>query len=293
MRIKKILSAIIMISSAVVYGQEHKTDLSKLQFNHLYIVVDSATFTQFLKNYFLHNEFANTDMGMPIFQKVDSTAKTIYIRGENTYIELMGPENKFKEPVGAVGVGFSWDTQIPFDYTIQDYIAKDSHNFLPFEKYEFSWDFKTHKTLWYQSYYVKEVSTKLATWYAFYNPGFLSDLFQERYFHYRRNDYLVKIYNENRILTDVVGITLQCAENDFERIVSEMNLLECKIISRTESSATYKIGELNFTLRVNSSAENSSIQSIAFKTKSKIAKTFTVGKIEITASDNKMIWHFN
>ena len=33
------------------------------------------------------------------------------MRFKSTYLEIMGPENRFKEKkIGSVGIGFSWDT---------------------------------------------------------------------------------------------------------------------------------------------------------------------------------------
>jgi len=286
-----LLAATVMILSSC--SSQNRGKKNDLKFNHLYVVVDAEIYNQFLTNDFVQNEFANSDMGMPNFQKIDNTAKTFYIRGENTYLELMGPENKFKEPVGAIGIGFSWDTQLPFTYNINDYLKVGKNNPPKFETFEFPWDFHDHKTVWYQASYTKAKSNNLSTWYSFYNPAFLSDLFKKNYTQYSNKDYLSKAYNPKKLLTDLVAVNLSCTKLDFDKIVNELKYLDSKIILKNGSSVTYQFQKFQLTIAPNNSASTSNVESITFKTKNTQSNNMIIEKIKIKNNDSKSIWEFH
>jgi len=110
---------ILFLSTIRLYAQNDK----ELKFNHIYVVIDSTSFNKIKtdKEFFA---LANIDSGMPNFDKIDSTSTTLYLRGKSTYIEIMGPNNKFNEKVGSIGIGFSWDTN---DISHNDF-SKKIHN---------------------------------------------------------------------------------------------------------------------------------------------------------------------
>ena len=41
------------------------------------------------------------------FAAVNGDDQALYFRGEQTYLDVFGPHNKFAEPVGKVGFGFA------------------------------------------------------------------------------------------------------------------------------------------------------------------------------------------
>jgi hypothetical protein len=78
-----------------------------VKFNHLYIVLDQATFESIRQSEFVTHQLAASDQGFPKFEPVDDQCQAIYLRGQDTYLELFGPQNKFNEPVGKIGLGWS------------------------------------------------------------------------------------------------------------------------------------------------------------------------------------------
>ncbi|WP_426752637.1 DUF5829 family protein [Myxococcus sp. Y35] len=73
--------------------------------NHLYVVLPAESFEALRALEFLSQEFAQVDGGLPRFEAPVPTAQSLYVRGQDTYLELLGPDNAFGEPVGKVGVG--------------------------------------------------------------------------------------------------------------------------------------------------------------------------------------------
>ncbi|QDZ63036.1 hypothetical protein EVD20_10785 [Elizabethkingia bruuniana] len=121
----KIFSLLILFVSMALSGQKSggNSDLKDLKVNHIYVVVDSTTFNALKQSNEL-NTLANQDKGLPNFLPLDNSATTIYMRFKSTYLEIMGPENRFKEKIGSIGIGFSWDT---FNSTL-DTVQKASRN---------------------------------------------------------------------------------------------------------------------------------------------------------------------
>ena len=149
----------------------------ELKFNHFYLVVDSITFNG-LKSSKLLESMINLDAGLPDFQPIDSTTSTIYLRGKNTYIEIMGPNNRFKEEVGSIGLGYSWDSSSPNDTLFESRIKSNSD--LEFKNYNVSRKFDGKEVSWFSAYY-SNLEGQIATWFAFYNTDFLTSLNHKSY----------------------------------------------------------------------------------------------------------------
>ena len=172
-------------------GSRGNSVLKDLKVNHIYVVVDSTTFNALKQSNEL-NTLANQDKGLPNFLPVDNSATTIYMRFRSTYLEIMGPENRFKEKIGSVGIGFSWDT---FNSTL-DTVQKSIQEFkdLRFQKSEANWSFGNKEILWY-SFFYSDLKGSIATWYAIYNPVFLNYLFNINYSGFKREDFLKKVFD--------------------------------------------------------------------------------------------------
>ncbi len=74
--------------------------------DHLYVVLDSTSYSAFLSDAFIREFYAGIDLGMPEFEPFNGSATSVYLRGRKEYIEILGPNNVFKEPVGQNGIGF-------------------------------------------------------------------------------------------------------------------------------------------------------------------------------------------
>ena len=47
------------------------------------------------------------DKRLPFFAPINANASECYLRGHKHYIEILGPNNIFNEPVGKSGIGFA------------------------------------------------------------------------------------------------------------------------------------------------------------------------------------------
>lgn len=78
--------------------------LPPLPLNHLYVVLPEPSFLALRAAPFLRR-LAAVDRGLPEFAAIDERADVLYLRGRETYLEIMGPGNHFHEPVHKVGIG--------------------------------------------------------------------------------------------------------------------------------------------------------------------------------------------
>lgn len=265
----------IFLVSNSIYGQE-----SDLKFNHLYVVTDSITFESIYRE-FKDSDLVNVDQGMPSFSPIDSNTTTIYIRGKHTYLELMSPNNKFNEPVGRVGLGFSFDTEYPFKANINNKMRNG--NCPEFEEYSYSHSLDNDKILWYKTYYDQKPSD-LAVWYAFYNPEFLAKLFTEEINQYRRQDFLKKCYNPDKLISDIKSIELDCNEADFNSIIAELKCLGIKPKSQSNSKTTLLIADVSLELSLKK-IEKTKINKISFSTKLSQNIDIKLGKLNLKGKD--------
>jgi hypothetical protein len=102
------LTSILLSSGEFkIYGDARP----QVYFNHVYHVFDRETFADILVSDFIKNEFANADTGLPDFAEPKPETGNIYLRGSNTYLEILGVNNRFKEPLGKGGIAFAVDGQ--------------------------------------------------------------------------------------------------------------------------------------------------------------------------------------
>jgi hypothetical protein len=263
------LIPVVLILSTGVFAQD-----KELKINHLYFVLDSSTFENIKASAQL-STLVNFDTGIPKFEPIDSSSTTIYLRGKSTYIEIMGPANKFKEKVGSIGIGFSWDTH---DFSNNKFEDKLENNpSLNFNKYETRWDFGNKQVLWYTAFYT-DLKSHIATWYAYYNPEFLSYLYHSDYSIFTRELFLAKAYNSNKEIIDLSEITLNCNAQDYTKLTSELNCFVARAKKITSNSATFKIDNVNLKIMLTSNAQ-SIIKSLKFRTKHNISKRIALGNI--------------
>lgn len=82
--------------------------------NHVYVVLDRATFDAIRDNAPLTAILGPGDTGLPAYAQVERGADRFFLRGQQTYLELFAPENRFDEPLGKVGIGVGTDTAAAF-----------------------------------------------------------------------------------------------------------------------------------------------------------------------------------
>lgn len=277
---KKLLLLLILSFLTInLYAQDNE-----LKFNHIYFVIDSASFNKIKadKEFFT---LANIDKGIPNFDKIDSTSTTLYLRGQSTYIEIMGPNNRFKEEVGSVGLGFSWDTNDISNNDFNKKIIREPN--VKFFSFEAKRKFDTNEVLWFTSFYTK-LKGFITTWFAYYNPDFLSNLFQEDHSVFKRELFLKKAYNKDKPITDLSKITINCSTDDFKKLTTELDLFYLKEKKVMTDFAVYTIDNVKLTL-YKFKKTKSALKSLVFKTKNTIDIKKDFGSVALKGTKNKLI----
>lgn len=280
---KKLVLLILSFFTMTSYSQD-----KELKLNHIYFVIDSSTFNKIKYNKKLHN-LVNIDKGIPSFDKIDSTSTTLYLRGKSTYIEIMGPNNKFNEKVGSMGLGFSWDTNDTINNNFSKKTVKTSN--IKFISSDAKWMFANNEVLWFTAFYT-ELKGFISTWYAYYNPKFLSGLFGQEHSTFTRELFLKNAYSKEKPITDLAEIILNCSGEDFTKITTELSSFSLKSKNVKSRSAVYYLGTVKLTLK-KANDNKSSIKTLKFATKSQIdKKTNDYGNIELINMNNNVIFNF-
>ena len=183
----------------------------EVKFNHLYVVLSQADFESLRSSDFLLNQFTASDQGFPKFLPVDDQCQSIYLRGQDTYIELFGPENKFGEPVGKIGVGWTVEKVGELD-VLQGLLTKDSPD--SFTRVLNHWDFDREGAAvnWYHSLFRNQPSTCDAVWwFSETHVDFIPALYPDTSADgdcISRRDFLKSRYDATRILKNFTNLTI-------------------------------------------------------------------------------------
>lgn len=271
-----------LICCCKAYGQDET-----LKLNHIYFVLDAATFEKIKSNKELI-AWGNWDKGLPNFDPIDQKNTTAYLRGKSTYLEIMGPDNKFGEKKGAVGIGFSWDVHGQFS---DDLAKKQKNEGLKFERSESKWDFGTGKMLWYSSYYTK-LKGSVATWYAFYNPDFLSNLYRKPYTSFTREDFLRNRSDNTKLITDISGMVLDCSSADYDKIIEEMTAFGIRKKASGKTFIIFDVDSIDIRLHL-TNREKTAIRELRLKTQAQPAENFTIENLEFKNTPGELVIKFN
>lgn len=83
--------------------------------NHVYVVLDEATFAAIRESRELLGLLGRSDGGLPDYAPPPPATDRIFFRGRQTYLELFAPNNRFREPVGKVGLALGFDQPVRFN----------------------------------------------------------------------------------------------------------------------------------------------------------------------------------
>jgi len=268
-------------------------DVSKLAFNHLYVVVDSLTYATITDNNRWNKTYASLDSGLPSFSPVDSNSTSTYIRGHKHYIEILGPNNTYNEPVGKSGIGFELiNHDEHFHLGIKPKLKKDSITFLSLEN-TVKMNLSSGKKTWFKAYYSPSKGTALHTWYGFYNPSFLDEFYNTPHQAYLREQFLKQVYNDNMLFNGVQTITMLCTANDFERIGQEMRHLGQKLQDRKGDTLVISSGDINLKIAHSDSIEYSHITHIKCRLNDSNYSESQLGRIHIKNDGKSSVWNLS
>ncbi len=268
-------------------------DISKILLDHLYVVVDSITYVQVTKDHNWKNRYASLDLGLPDFAPVTDQASTCYLRGHQHYIEILGPKNKYNEPIGKSGIGFSLKNRNEhFHLGVEPKLkaAKDSFLYAA-ETVEMPLGKMQHT--WFKAFYTPSPGTALHTWYGFYNPVFLDSLYGKHHSSYSREAFLKPSYKNEKLFNGIKEIYLTCVSKDYLRIAQELGYLRCKLLKKSGKTLTIKGGDVIIHIESSDTVEYSRITQITCKLNNEDHSITQLGNLTITNQGTESIWNFD
>ena len=265
-------------------------NVSKLLFNHLYVVVDSTTYANLTQNKNWQDNYASLDEGLPDFSHIHDNSSTFYLRGHEHYIEILGPNNTYNEPVGKSGIGFSLKNKgehfhlgvQPKIRTVKDSILK-AHEII-------SMPLNTGKQTWFKAFYTPSSGTALHTWYGFYNPAFLDSLYKKNHEVYSRKVFLDSAYTKHKLFNGIKEIHLSCTSIDFKRIVQELVALDSKILKKDENTLIIISGDIKVKIAFSDLIKYSRITRIICELNNDDHSHTELGHLSITNKGLESIW---
>jgi len=261
-------------------------------FNHLYVVLDSVSYARFRSNTFLNESYAGLDLGMPDFKKINDSVNSIYLRGEKHYLEVLGPNNRFKEQVGKVGIGFSLGENESFSLKKSPKLKEAGTKFLQGSD-TVSLSIKNEKRVWYKPFYTYGMETNLYTWYSYYNPEFLEAIDGEKRDVYTRKDFLGKAYAPEKLFRNFVAVILKCNRGDHFRIARELELLGCNLEKKEGDYLTFKAGDIYLKLILDRDLEHSTIVQIESSLNREDNRRLQLDKLTIKNEGKRSLWMFD
>ena len=141
-------------------------------FHHLYVVLDQETFDAARDSALFTNALAATDQGYPKHLPIDDDAKAIYLRGRDTYIECLSPNNAYGEPPGRIGIGWNVEPVGGLDRIEQR--LKDRRP-TAYSRASKQWDFEQDMPIdWYQAIFRNDFpAPHTIWWFSEFDAGFL------------------------------------------------------------------------------------------------------------------------
>lgn len=267
-------------------------DVSQLLFDHLYIVLDSVSYAQLTQRDSLGNTYGAMDKGLPDFAAIDKRTTSCYLRGHKHYIELLGPDNTYQEPIGKSGVGFSLqNSREHFHLGVEPKLKQSGTPYLSISE-TVDMPVGKQEATWFKAFYSPSEDTALHTWYAFYNPAFLDSLYPEKHPDYSREAFLRKSYKEEQLFEGIKNISLECTPKDYERIAQEMRHLGCNLLKKEGQTLTIASGDVTITITPSNAIAYSRILKIECRLNTIDHSITYLGNLIISNQGTESVWDF-
>jgi hypothetical protein len=241
----------------------------EVKFNHLYVVLSQADFDALRASDFLLNQFAASDQGFPKFLAVDGQCQSIYLRGRDTYLELLGPENKLGEPVGKIGVGWSVEKVGELD-VLQGLLTKDSPD--SFTRVLNQWDFDRDGAAvnWYHSLFRNQPSAADAFWwFSETHVDFIPALFPDESSdsdRILRRDFLAPRYDAGRILKNLNSLMIHLPPDAARSLRNDLEQAGWRCEEFDSRTWILRGAEFRLMILIQSVGTKAMISSIGFET---------------------------
>jgi hypothetical protein len=256
---------------AIKEGEQQATNVSKPQvvFNHLYMVLEEKAFHALRNSEFATRQFAASDQGFPKFKPIDNACQSIYLRGKDTYLEMLGPNNSFGAAVGSIGLAWCVETKGAID-TVESQLRKAK---VDVSRYLKRWDFdRTGPVDWYHVVHRNFTERQpFQWWFSEYHPDFTPALYPASELGTKgiqRSDFLSSRFDRLCHLENIKSITLELRPIDAQAL--EQDLLTVGFRGESGDGRTSFLIGSDCTLVVHSdpAIATSRVKTIGFSTNS-------------------------
>lgn len=198
----------------------------KTLFSHLFVVLDQDDFAALRSSAWIRDRFAVSDQGVPKFEDIDDDCKMIYLRGQETFLTFLAPNNPSQYPIGRIGLNWSVEKVGEIDLVQQflnDPIPQDLTKTL------ITFNTGTNDSEWYYSLQRSSFIDPSAEWqFSEYHANFIPTIFPDQQadnIRIARRDFLESRFNQDRLLKNVTSLTLHlprttanALRNDLEKV---------------------------------------------------------------------------
>lgn len=260
--------------------------LPPVPLNHLYVVLDAETFGALASAPFWRERFAGVDGGLPDFAPIGpgtkTFMKTLYVRGRDTYLELMSPENTFGEPLGKVGLGFGVEQP---GALARVFASLESAALRPWFSQDYVTFAGTSPVPWKQTTGLPgPLAPGLDVWTSEYHPDFIRWLgatppSPEGIL---RRDFLAPRMRRGQLLENVIGFTLGLAPAEAAAFSEGMQALGFTSVQATPERLGFEGPSL--AVRVNLRPGSTRLEAIAFQLSSDEVCDETFGKARLVCA---------
>ncbi|WP_156949977.1 DUF5829 family protein [Maribacter antarcticus] len=267
-------------------------ETSDILFNHLYITLDSISYSQFLKASQWMESYAAIDEGLPNFHPITENTTTSYLRGHHHYVEILGPDNAYGAAKGKSGIGFCLTHhKESFNDSIAPKLKKEDTPYLAFSE-TIVQPLAATEDVWFKAFYTKGPKTNMQSWYAFYNPEFLTSLHGSEHENYARDLFLKKTYAPEKLFKGISSIELACNQADYNRIAQEMRHLGCPLLKKVGDTLTVRSGDIDIKLMLHPEQEQSHIHKLLCTLNRADESVKAFGDLVIINSGHQSVWTF-
>lgn len=273
--------------SALGWNQTNKTSMTNetnetdetdekgtpvVTFNHLYVVVSAEVMAQFTQSEVLRDRIAASDQGFPRFEPVESGSQTIYLRGKNTYLEFFGPDNRFGEPVGKLGLAFSTEVAGEIDEVEERLRQTEGTSQAGWQRHLTEWNFERESPVnWYHLVYRKFApESRCVWWFSEFHPDFLPALFPDRPARetgIKRSQFLSARHDKDLWMRDVSTVVAALSPSAAEELVADLSAVGGSVLARKDGGRELSLGsEFQIVLYVSDQDSTIGVRSIGFST---------------------------
>lgn len=228
------MKIIFLIISLVSLQILHAQKLPPVNFNHLYLVIDSADLSAFQNSDFIKNRFAAFVIRTTKADNGEQWTGT-YLQGLDNYIEIFDSVGA-GYPTGTAGIGFSVDKVGELNQLDAVLSKKYSTEISLREKQN-----EDKKIPWFNTLFINDSVFDAHSHFFFWIMEYKLEYYDYNHWKYENNQLTRKIYlsqyedqRKGKILKKFTGVTLQATEEEIEFMYNF--LLNCGYKKIDESS---------------------------------------------------------